>query len=43
MHLKLSALALALVGLAASPVANAGPIAYGLCQTGALHSSRTSP
>ncbi|KAM5531608.1 hypothetical protein V8D89_014723 [Ganoderma adspersum] len=34
MQLKLSALALALVGLAASPVANAGPIAYGICQTG---------
>ncbi|KAI1791328.1 hypothetical protein LXA43DRAFT_1094705 [Ganoderma leucocontextum] len=34
MQLKLSALALALAGLAASPVVNAGPIAYGICQTG---------
>ena len=35
MQLKFSALAVALTALASTPVVIAGPIAYGICQTGA--------
>ncbi len=43
MQFKLSALAVALAALASSPVASAGPIAYGICQTGASSSSMHTP